>query len=237
MAFGIVPALLLAPAAAAPADLYSATMIVTGRDNLAERARGIQAAFPLVLTKVRADAEVGDRAVAEGLSRQAEALVSRLDYVDRKEGIQISDEQGTRERSFELTVHFDPRRIDGIVTGLGGEPWMGPRPQVAVTLVVRDGVSEYLLTGASDRGYGQRLALRDGADALGMPIALPDTDGAAGSPVRLEGRMEMTPAGYWNTGWHLAAAGLDERFTFENTTFDAAISGALRRSAKALAKR
>ena len=64
------------------------------------------------------------------------------------------------------------------------------------------------------------------------------TIGAQGtSNYRLEGLMTITPAGYWNTSWTLTGPSLDERFGFENTTFDAAIARALGRSAKALAKR
>lgn len=246
----VIPAMLLAGDAwAAQPDLYSAVAIVTGKDNLPERARGIREALPLVLAKVTADAEVAVRAVSEGLVAQAEALVVGLDYRDRKEGIQISDEQGTRDRSFELTVHFDPEGIDAMLSELGAEPWRGERPEIGVALVVSDGVAEYLVTRNSDRGYGQRLAIGDEAKALGLPVVLPDDvpEGATvseqlarialDSPVRLQGRMEMTPAGYWNTGWQLTAAGIDDRFTFQNTTFDEAIARALSRSAKRLAKR
>jgi hypothetical protein len=246
----MLPALLLAAApAAASWDLYSATVIVTGRDNLSERARGIREALPLVLTKLTVDSELAERAVSEGLTDGAEALVERFDYVDRKEGIQISDEQGTRERSFELTVSFDRQMIDAIVGKLGGTTWTGERPEIGVVLVVDDGATSYLLTRSSEKGYGQRLALNDRAKALALPVMLPDAVPAGAtlevalakvgltSPVRLEGRMTITPAGYWNTEWWLKGEGLDERFATADTTFDVAFDEALRHSAKALAKR
>jgi hypothetical protein len=75
-----------------------------------------------VLTKVSVDAGVASRAVKRGLMEGAEALVVGFDYRDRKESIQISDDQGTRERSFELTVRFDPQRVDAVLRELGTYP-------------------------------------------------------------------------------------------------------------------
>lgn len=250
LALALLPTLLLTQGATAEqVDLYSATVIVTGRDNLAERARGIREALPLVLTKLTVDREIAARAVADGLADKAETSVESLAYLDRKEGIQISDEQGTRERSFELTVRFDPAKVNGIVESLGSAVWTGDRPKIMVALLIDDGASTYLVTSTSERGWGQRLALEDEAKALALPIALPGAVPAAesldsaiakageGAAARLEGRMTMTKSGYWNTGWRFAANGIDERFATDGVTFDAAIAGALLRSAKALAKR
>lgn len=243
-AFALVPASLLlfnCYAAAAQPDLYSATVIVTGRDNLAERSRGIREALPLVLLKLTVDESLVERATAQGLADAAETLVERLDYLDRKEGIQISDEQGTRERSFELTVHFDEAKIDSIVERLGGIAWTDERPRIDLALRVDDGVSTYLVTRLSEKGYGQRLAIEDEAEALALPVVLPEADSATEarqpSSVQLDGHMTITAAGYWNTAWRLRGEELDERFNSTETTFDAAIGEALRRSAKTLAKR
>ncbi|MBP0439303.1 DUF2066 domain-containing protein [Tianweitania sediminis] len=238
------------PASAATVDLHAATVIVTGRSNLAERTRGIREALPLVITRLSADSAVGQRAIEQGLQDQAETLVRDLEYRDRKEGIQISDEQGTRDRSFELTVHFDPAAIDAMVAQLGGTVWSGERPEVAVALIIDDSVSRFLLTEGSDRGYGQRLALNDVSEALALPVVLPKASGdpvdaqaaqeAALSefPVKLAGEMTVTSAGYWNTDWRLEAPdGVAERFATSETTFDVAIEEALRRSAKLLANR
>jgi hypothetical protein len=239
--FALIPAAVLlanSSVAATAADLYSATVIVTGRDNLAERARGIREALPLVLVKVSANAAVGVKTAEEGYTARAEPLVEKLYYLDRKEGIQISDEQGTRERSFELTVHFDPDGIDALLRLLGSTPWGDPRPEIGVTLDIVDGVSSYRLTRSSDLGYGQRAALEDEALALGLDVRLPDAAGAElNSPVRLAGRMIVRPEGYWNTAWVLIGPHLEERFAFDGITFDQAFRKALTRSAGALANK
>jgi hypothetical protein len=126
--------------------------------------------------------------------------------------------------------------------------WNTVRPRVSVSLAIDDGVSTYLLTPSSDKGWGQRRALEDAAQALALPIVLldsaPEADASdaamaqtdQSAPARLEGRMTITPAGYWNTDWRFRSEGTDERFATNGVTFDAAIGEALRRSAKALAK-
>lgn len=233
----LVAALFVAtPAGASAVDLYSATVIVTGRDNLAERERGIREALPLVLAKVSADPGIEDRASAAGLSDEAGAMVVGYDYRDRKEGIQISDEQGTRERSFEFTVRFDPPAIDGVLADLGATPWPEPRPAIAVSLTIDDGASSYLLARNSEKGYGQRTAFDDESEKLGLDVRLPGDAEVTGAAT-LEGHMAVTPQGYWATEWRVVAAGVDERFDLPATTFDDAIAGALGRSVKSLAKR
>lgn len=215
-------------AAAAQDDLYSATVIVTGRDNLAERARGIGEALPLVLMKVSLDEEAPLLAAGEGLLEDPERLVADYSYRDRKEGIQISDEQGTRDRSFELTVRFDAPAIDALLREADIMPYRGPRPEIGVVLEIEDGTSRYLLTQVSQKGYGQRMAFADAARALGLPVRLPEAEAESlDTPVRLEGQMTITAAGHWDTAWRATGAGGEERFFLEDTTFDVAIRGGL----------
>lgn len=232
------------PAVAEMPDLYTATVIVTGRDNLVERHRGIVEALPKVLTQLTVDPAVAAR--ASGYLDRADSLVDGFDYVDRKEGIQISDEQGTRERSFELAVHFSLDGINKVLAELGVVPWTGPRPDIGVALVINDGNGPYLLTRTSEKGYGQRLALVDDAETLAIGVKLPDSEAGIGpdavaavaklnTPVHLIGHMTATPDGYWDTDWRLTGDGIGTAFTYAHATFDVAIGGALLQSARALA--
>lgn len=224
--------------AAADGDIYAATVIVTGRDNVAERARGIREALPLVLTKVSLDREAPLLAAEDGLLEDPERLVSEYAYRDRKEGIQISDEQGTRERSFEFTVRFHAHKIDALLMEVGVMPYHGQRPEIGVALTIEDGVSRYLLTQNSEQGYGQRLAFADTAKASGLPIRLPaGEDDNLDTPVRLGGTMTLTASGYWETEWQAGGPGGDERFALEATTFDVAIREALYRTVAVFGER
>lgn len=220
----------VAPAAAAD-DIYAATVIVTGRDNLAERARGIREALPLVLTKVSLDREAFSLVTEEGPIENPERLVSEYAYRDRKEGIQISDEQGTRDRSFELTVRFHAHKIDALLREAAIAPYHGQRPEIGVALTIEDGMSRYLLTQVSQKGYGQRMAFSDEARTFGLSIRLPRDEGDnPDTPVRLDGQMTVTASGYWETRWRAAGPGGEERFVLDATTFDAAIREALYRT-------
>jgi len=160
------------------AHLYRASAIVTGQDDLAERARGTREAMAAVLAKVSADASIaGDAAAA--LADAGSYVVSRR-YTDRKAGVQISDEQGTRDRSFVLEVDFDRARIDALLRALGREPWTRPRPALRVELRVTDAVASYAVTRTSQRGWGQREAILATGEKAGLPVVLPqDEDSTA----------------------------------------------------------
>jgi hypothetical protein len=211
-------ALVVALLAATPAgadELYSASAIVTGRDNLAERARGTREALLVVLARVAADPGVA----AQALPEDPERYVLERRYTDRKAGVQISDEQGTRERSFILEVAFDPARIDALVRSLGKEPWKGERPALLVRLRVTDAMATYEVTRDSQRGWGQREAILAAGAKAGLPVVLPP-----GRAARvLSGEMRMTPEGYWRTEWQLG----EQRWTLPPATFDRAIDNGI----------
>jgi hypothetical protein len=213
----------LAPAhAGEPAVLYTASAIVTGRDNLQERARGTREALLAVLAKVSADPSVASEAQA----LDAEPYVLSRTYTDRKAGIQISDEQGTRERSFVLEVRFDPVGIDALLRSLGREPWQGERPALLVRLRVTDAMATYEVTRDSARGWGQREAILAAGAKAGLPVVLPPGRAAH----VLSGTMRMTADGYWRTEWRLGA----ERWSVPPATFDRAIENGVWAAARRL---
>ena len=89
---------------AAPLDaaLYRARAFVTGQGEV-ERARGFALALDEVLVKVSGDPSLRDEPGLTPLEIDAARLVARFDYHDRMSGIPVHDEQGTRERPFDLT--------------------------------------------------------------------------------------------------------------------------------------
>lgn len=220
-------ALAIALLAAAPAGadaLYRASAIVTGRDNLAERMRGTREALLVVLARVAADPGVATQPLPADLER----YVLERRYNDRKAGVQISDEQGTRERSFILEAAFDPARVDALLRSLGRQPWKGERPALLVRLRVTDAMATYEVTRDSRRGWGQREAVLAAGAKAGLPVVLP--------PGRAEhvlsGEMRMTPAGYWRTEWRLGG----KSWTLAPATFDRAIENGIWTAARHLRK-
>src|ERR1700732_4393182 len=136
-------------------DLYRAQAFVTGQGET-ERARGFALCLEAVLVKVSGDPRLAHDPAAAALPGQAGNFVTGFDYHDRMSGIPVHDEQVTRERPFDLTVIFDPQKIDGALRSLGRVPWPEPRPRLAVILGVRDATASYVLSEGGDRGLGER---------------------------------------------------------------------------------
>src|SRR3546814_10457507 len=66
-----------------------------------------------VLVKACGDDRVADHPWLPAILANAGSYALGYEYEDRKKGIQISDEQGTRDRSFHFRVDFDPEAVDG----------------------------------------------------------------------------------------------------------------------------
>ncbi|HWI26977.1 MAG TPA: DUF2066 domain-containing protein [Stellaceae bacterium] len=246
-----IATLLLGPvAAAAPARadddaLYRARAFVTGQGE-SERARGMALCLADVLVKVSGDPQLRGDARLKPLESEAARLVARFSYHDRMAGLPLHDEQGTRDRPFDLTVAFDPGRIDGALRSLGLQPWPLPRPAVMVLLGIRDGAGvSYVLAGNGGRGLGQRLSLAAAGERSGLPVRLPDSAGlaarqltyeelAAATPARLKalsrsfdgapllaGRLDWDEAaGGWNTRWRFSGAGKERDWQIRGVSFD-----------------
>jgi hypothetical protein len=211
------------------AGLYRGRSIVTGQDNLAERERGTREALAQVLAKVAADRSVlDDPALVPILDRGKDWAVSYR-YTDRKAGIQVSDEQGTRDRSYLLEVDFDEAAVDRGLRELGRKAWKKDRPRLAVELRVTDAQGSFLVNQSSERGSIQREVIEDVSREAVVPVNLPATPQANAEPADalLAGEMIVTPEGYWNTTWQLSAPGIEERWTVGPGTFDEAIASGI----------
>lgn len=240
-------------------DLYRGETIITGQENLHERARGIRLALGQVLVKVSGDDRIVDNPAFQPILADAESYVRHFEYEDRKKGIQISDEQGTRDRSYYFRVDFDPHGIDIILQVLGRSSWQADRPRMLVVLAVTDLAGSYVVGSEGQRGQGQRETLVSNAGRRGLPLVMPkmdtvetlalshdavvEADGGAigalatsyGADAVLIGAMEITDQGYWNTDWTLMTDEMPVRWRVPNATFDRSISQALGESARTLA--
>lgn len=248
------------PASAEPVSgLYRGEAIITGQDNLDERARGMRLALVQVLVKACGDDRVADHPSLPAILANAESYALGYEYEDRKKGIQISDEQGTRDRSFHFRVDFDPEAVDGILHRLGLAAWHRDRPRLLVALAVTDHQGPFIVGTEIGRGVGQRETLLIDARRRGIPLVLPRMDSvetmavshqevsavngpavgalatAYGADAALIGTMEITAAGYWDTDWTLLADGMPIRWSVPGTTFDRAIADGLGQSARVLA--
>lgn len=155
-----------------PDELYQATVIVTGTDARS-RPIGFGQALRKVLVNVSGEPRLyGDPRVT-ALAAGAGGSVAAFSYVDRMAGRPVHDEQGTRDRPYNLTVKFVRTRIDAMLADLGQRPWTGARPAVVPVLAVRIGPTSYLLSAETPHGVEQRASFADMARDYGLTVRFP----------------------------------------------------------------
>lgn len=247
-----------AAAAGDAPDFYQARTRVTGQ-TAEGRAPAIVRCFTDVLVKVSGDARLLNDPSVAAVAKQAAALVKEFRYRDLMAGLPTNDEQGTRDRPYELTVNFDPSGIDAALGTLGRKPWMAERSRLAVLLGVRQGAASYMLAADSSRGSAMREALAEAAERVGLRALLP-SEGvlagsalkagawspadratldaaakAAGGDVALAGRLTWNDAALgWVAEWQLVQRGRSHRWQLRGVSFDDAFRSAMRGAAQIL---
>ena len=231
--------------AAAGADLYRAQAIVTGQGE-ANRIIGFASCLEDVLIKVSgAQKLAGDRRLAPYKSN-AKSLVRAFSYHDQMSGKPHRDEQGTRDRPYDLTVEFEERKIDDILGALGLKPWLSHRPRLAVFVEMKQGAKDFIVTTDQPQSDLQRDALLAAADRRGMSIVLPSAAALAksnfnaelktvppstlasvaaeqGGEVALLGRLVWDDRKLgWATQWWMDWRGRTYRWQVRGVTFDEA---------------
>lgn len=259
---GIIIWALLAFAAPALAagDLYRAKTIVTGQRE-ETRLPGFSKCLMDVLVKVSGDPRLLYDPPAASIAARAAEFVSGYRYRDRLEGLPIHDEQGSRDRPYDLTVDFDPGKVDAALRKLGREPWSAPRPAIVLFLSVRNDNRTYVLASDSRLGIDQRESLAAAAWQMGMPLVLPSDAALKEAGLMFEtlpqanigdletlarksgGDLPLTGHLVWNKGtlgwvaeWRLAWNGRTYHWTIRNVNFDDAFRNAMRGAAQILSE-
>ena len=229
-----------------PDDLYRAQAIVTGQGE-ANRLIGFGACLEDVLIKVSGAQQLaGSRRLAT-YKANAKNLVRAFDYHDQMSGKPKRDEQGTRDRPYDLIVDFDARKVDDALVGLGVRPWLSHRPVLAMFVEMEQGSREFVITADAEQSALQRESLQAAAVKRGMPVLLPSAaalakagikgtglgtmPSSASSPVVAELGGEVALVGRlvwdaselgWATEWRLDWHGRTHRWQVRGTTFDEA---------------
>ena len=247
--------LLVSAAHAAEDDLYTGRSIVTGMME-ENRAQGIIAAFRDVMVKVSGDQRLLGNAKTEAIATDAVNYVESFTYRDLLEGIPIHDEQGTRDRPFQLTVVFGKYPFDLALAALGRKPWLGKRPRLVIVLAVNLNDTHYLLAKDGAHGRTQRESLDAVSWQIGMPVIVPDqaalehagiTQGnvlqadaralatTAGGDLPITGTLEWSQGTLgWRATWRLSANGQTHEWSIKDVNFDDAFRSALRGAAQIL---
>jgi uncharacterized protein len=229
---------------AAGADLYRAKVTVTGQGE-ANRIIGFAACLEDVLIKLSGAQKLsGDRRLAAYKSK-AKSFVTGFSYRDQFSGKPIRDEQGTRDRPYDLTVEFEESRIDDLLKALGLKSWLSHRPLLVVFVEMEQGPRNYIVTADGTQSDLQHDSLLAAADKRGMSIVLPSTAALTksnitgadlrtapfpalapvaaelGGEVALVGRLVWDDRELgWATQWQLDWRGRTHRWQIRGVTFD-----------------
>lgn len=228
------------------ADLYRSRTPVTGQGE-ANRLAGFAICLQDVLIKTSGDLNLARDPRLDPYRARARDLVAVYNYHDQMSGTPTRDEQGTRDRPYDLTVDFDPEKIDGVLRSLGVAPWHAHRPVLGMFVEMALPGRSFIVTSDDKRSDLQRDALRAAAAKRGMSIGLPDTAGLtkAGiapaalmttpspmlSPVVATDRAEIILVGQltwddsefcWVAEWRLDGQRAPHRWRFRSVTFDEA---------------
>ena len=201
---------------------YEARVIVTGTD-LRSRPAGMAACLVDVLVKVSGDPTLRDDPRLPALAAHAADYATGFDYWDRMSGIAHHDEQGSSDRPYNLTVRFDPARIDAALRTLGRVPWADPRPALRLRVHVTGSGTPFDVTAREPRAAGMRAALTDTAEKYGVRVRLPGDAAAAAAGVPLNGTLVLSQAALgWIADWHLDWQGHAYAWGMRGVNFDAA---------------
>jgi len=179
--------------AAAATELYRAQTTVTGQGE-PNRSIGFGACLEDVLIKVSGALKLADDRRLAAYKSHAGDYVSAFHYHDQMSGTPIRDEQGTRDRPYDLIVDFDDDRIDDLLKALGLKPWPSQRPVLAVFVEMEQGARKYVVTSDAKQSDLQRDALLAAAARQGMTIALPDAAALAEAHLDDAALATMPPA-------------------------------------------
>ena len=168
--------------AAAGADLYRAQVTVTGQGET-NRIIGFAACLEDVLIKASGAQKLSGGRRLAAFKSKAKDFVRAFSYRDQFAGKPVRDEQGTRDRPYDLTVEFEESRIDDILRALGLKPWLSHRSRLAVFVEMEQGARNYIVTTDGTQSDLQRDALFAAAERRGMDIVLPGTAALAKSNI------------------------------------------------------
>ena len=244
--------------AAAAADLYRAQAIVTGQGE-ANRIVGLASCLEDVLIKVSGAQQLAEDRRLAAYKSNAKNFVRAFSYHDQMSGKPHRDEQGTRDRPYDLTCEFEESKIDDILKMLALKPWLSHRPRLAVFVEMKQGPKNYLVTTDGTQSDLQRDALLAAADRRGMDIVLPSAAALVksnlnnaelktvpsstlasvaagqGGEVSLVGHLVWDDRKLgWATQWQMDWRGRTYRWQIHGVTFDEAFRRGLGGAAQAL---
>ena len=216
---------LLGARAPAQADLFSCREIVTGTDPTLHP-DAIERCVRDVAVKLTGQPSIAEDKRLDTLVADASTLIEDYVYLDRMSDIPMHDEQGTRERPYDLIAHLDPERVRAGLRAAGLTPWPD-RPALLVRVSVVKDDARFALDADSVVGERQRQSLLSAGKRFGMRVVLPtraqvasgQTPRVRGGQATLSGELIWSPAAFgWIGRWRLDG----DAWEIAGVSFDAA---------------
>jgi hypothetical protein len=161
-----------------PQTLYQSMFVVSGKAP-ERRVAGFEGALRRLMVKITGDRSVAGDPLVDAMVAHAGDYVVDFSYLDLKEGIKLSDEQGSYDRPHYLTVTFDKAKIDAALTELHRKVW-ADRPNLVVYMTVhRDPKPEFVPDASNDRDQAMRESLANASLLYSVPAAFPSPEAAA----------------------------------------------------------
>jgi hypothetical protein len=220
------------------------------------RPAGLERCVRDILVKVAADPGLAEDPRVLALGERSIAMVEDFAYLDRMIDVPTHDEQGTRDRPYDLVGHVDPTKIAETLRGLGLKPWVVARPMLLVLVNVQRADVQFDLTADGGPGERQRQALLAAGETYGMRVAVPTVEqravidtakldlgrlgpmNARGGLVVLIGSMIWSdPDNGWNCTWHATLDGQVRTWTIRGVSFDEGFRSGVGGAAHAAASR
>jgi hypothetical protein len=239
-------------------DLYRARTIVTGQ-RPETRIPGLMRCLTEVIVRVSGDQRLASHPLLTEFSQTPEAAVLNFDYRDLYARKKLADEQGTRDRPYEMTVAYDPAKVDAMLARMGSKPWLGERPRLMVFLSVWHIGTTFLLTSSTEAGDLMMEAFQNASWNYAMPVVIPpeplitkaglDVESLPGTSLAdldmlvdksvgqiplagtLRWRKDLLA---WEAHWRMLTNGVEHRWAIAGVNFDAAFRNAVGGAAQIL---
>ncbi len=223
--------LVLLATSAQATSLYEATAITTGMDARA-RPAALAACLAQVLVKVSGNPALLDDPRVAALGPAASGLLAGLAYLDRMSDEPKHDEQGTRDRPYNLIARFEPDGVDAALLGLGEAPWQTSRgrPSILIDIAVTPRTGPVMpIRADTDPDERHRAALLAAADRFGIVVLLRPVMGSAPlATTTLRGSMVWQEAAAgWAGAWTLPWQGHEYNWRIVGVSFDEAYRNAI----------
>ena len=237
-------------------QIYTTVSVVTGSDER-NRPLGFRLCFDDVLVKASGDGSINDDKRFPEYEAKAAEYIDTFSYFDLLFGRPLHDEQGSYDRPHFLTCHFNPQKINAILTTLGRKLWPAPRPALAMVLIVHGRKGDGVLSNDGPFDPDMRVSLADAARRYGVAVNLPTMSAlsdnqvgtkaappadrlaklatASNSTLPLAGVLQWSDAAHgWIANWTLDANGRKFKWSVRGVNYDEAFRFAVRGASRVL---